>query len=1188
MKKIIGAVVTTVAVSICAIAADYHWTGKGGDGKWTNPANWAIGGDVSQQGIPGQYKDENGTIVGEVTDKAIFGAVDDGAFTTIDLKDQYLIDHVVITNGAPSYTFGAETYYAGETDSDGNPVSDIASTDYSNVYQNLGVAWQGGIRICKDVTTDQVFHRPAVSGGHGSAYRFYNDSPTALFIYHFPNNINGSKGGWGGTSHHFYGIGSFKFTGQVLFACLEHMYIYHSGIFHIDDRSDTYYRYARVVVGNKKQNYVSRVHILSACTLRGYSEKSKNASDIKVFKDMLAFQNDGHIFGEGVILVAKGSSAGSVACTFYLNADCVGTIDSGIVPRNASVETDFIVDGFGTLCVNTTNSLTGTTRIMQGATLCAKMIGNKGTPAAESSIAAGDTICFEGLYDANGPTQPSTSKLKYTGVGGETDRTLMVSNCFVSVRATNTFANAGTGLFNLKSDIVMSPEITSAAFCLSAETAPLVFTGAFEAEKEWSLQIKGDDVVKIVNAQASVTDVYIEGGTLEIASKATLPNASTFVLNGGALRLTDENVTHTLPLEFAAGANEVVLSAGSILEFDTLSVAEGAVINFVVPEDGTSAVIVKNASGNLPEGVTWNGFNATLNEEGKMVPLRTQWKSAVSGSWNDDTKWDNSVPAGANDVVVAASGASYTVSIDSPLTQMFKNLFIGNETDDMTTEVCINQSLINTDARIDVLNGGVLSIGAEQKVVFEEGAALNLFSNGTFKVYHSATSDVKCIVNQDGGTIDVGGDLILTNQSASLNTGRTLLKDNGSLMVEKCLDVRPNNDGEVAELTMSNSALVHFVDSDSSSVRIGVQGVEGRSIVNLNGDGKHFNSNPYSICVGWRNGYGELNLNSGSMGVGNHCLLIGSESYLHVDKRGDGKVSDVIGVLNVNGGTLNSSPNALSYYSWAPIGTFIGNGLISNSSDSKFEGVLNLNSGNVNITLAPAMVGAGLGKGTINQTGGVFTFDSKQDISNYGLVYYALALGYLGGQGTYNLSGGEAVFKSPIYVGGATEEDVQTQKLQSSVTAQFKEGPKTEGFLNVSGGTFTCSTNIIVGALGEGTVTLSGTGVLTTHDLILSNSTATLKFVFDEKSTGKLNVTNDLVICDGAKMVVDMSRYAGTSSYLPMAEVYSFVGQFDEDDIEFIMPEGSSTRMPELCFERNGVGGLWVKMPPNGTVIILR
>ena len=54
-------------------ATTYTWTGQAGNNKWVDAANW------SPNGIPGSYTDESGTVVGDITDNAVFGADASGA-----------------------------------------------------------------------------------------------------------------------------------------------------------------------------------------------------------------------------------------------------------------------------------------------------------------------------------------------------------------------------------------------------------------------------------------------------------------------------------------------------------------------------------------------------------------------------------------------------------------------------------------------------------------------------------------------------------------------------------------------------------------------------------------------------------------------------------------------------------------------------------------------------------------------------------------------------------------------------------------------------------------------------------------------------------------------------------------------------------------------------------------------------
>ncbi len=1196
MRKVLSSTVVFFAGVMAVSAADYHWVGTAGDGLWVNPANW------KENAVPGQYLADDGTTNGAAGDVAIFGAVADGAATTIDLKNQFLIKKVVITNGAPSYVFGADTRYY-----DGNS-SDITTTTRQNTYQNLGIENGGQIVICEEVVNDQVFHRPSIDKGQSYSMTFYNHSPKAMFTYHNVNRVDGGSGTPYSGDHKLDGIGSFTFDGRVLFDQMSSLCHNGEGTLYIRDQSGTGARYSRTRIGDGSANF-RKVHILPGGSIKGVGGGWP-------FTPFVEFNDDTYVTGEGVFRVPYPYNTpveeADAAQPFYVNGKSHVVIDCGVVPRSDwMIARDFVIsspdNSTGSITFNSTNTLPGITRILSGATLCARMIGRKGCSANESSIALGDTITFEAYYSGETeiidgtrhiksitPTRKSTSKLKYTGPGGDTDRNFVVSNCYVQVRSTNTFANAGTGTFYLDSTISLTLA-NSAAFCLSAETAPLVFRGEFEEGKDWALQIKGDDVVSILNPQTAVSEVYIEGGTLDITSMDILPNATEFAFNSGKIRLSDTTKTHSLPLKFSAGSSEVELVSGVNIELDTLELASGAKVNFVVPEDGTSSIKVKNFEGDLPEGVTWNGLIAHYDENGNILPLRSQWKEAVDGSWSDSTKWDNGVPTATASAVVKASGASYTVSIDSPLTAPIKHLLVANETDGQTSQVLVNQSFTIDNVQLDVDAGGVLAVGENQNIVVGENVQFNLNSNGMFRSCNSSTTDVRCAINQDFGKYEISGAFIHTNKSlVYMKTGNVDIKDQGLVKFahSSTLFLAPAQDGETAEMTMTDKAIYSI---EQGFICVGNGGVNGRAVLNYKGEQNHeyhINANPYSLCVGYRDGYGEVNLESGNLVIGNHGVFIATEKKSNNEQREDEKASDVVGVFNISGGKCNC-------YAWgwhympSIQGFVVGNGLVAKSKNSKFDGTLNLTGGELEVNVGATVIGGGLAVGTVNQSGGKFTHKASgsEDKTIDGVVttvyvHFPLVIGFEGGKGTYNLSGGTAKTTKTMFVGGAEEADLQYyQKFSNNYTASGGDGK-----LNISGGTFTSEATIFVGADGNGTIALEGNGLLETQNLVLSNNvTSTLKFTFNESSTGKLKVSGELAITDGAKLIVDLSAFKGTSTFLSLAEVASFDGRFADDAVEFIMPaDYGSSLMPELVYSYNGNNGLWVKMPPKGTLLIIR
>lgn len=90
----------------------YTWTGlsannSNGVGRWTDPANWTVGGAVAAT-PPGCCTVNDGSVTnGVVDDIAVFGPVTAGAATTIDLEGLACIGGVQVAGAAaPAYTFG--------------------------------------------------------------------------------------------------------------------------------------------------------------------------------------------------------------------------------------------------------------------------------------------------------------------------------------------------------------------------------------------------------------------------------------------------------------------------------------------------------------------------------------------------------------------------------------------------------------------------------------------------------------------------------------------------------------------------------------------------------------------------------------------------------------------------------------------------------------------------------------------------------------------------------------------------------------------------------------------------------------------------------------------------------------------------------------------------------------------------
>jgi T5SS/PEP-CTERM-associated repeat protein len=179
---------------------------------------------------------------------------------------------------------------------------------------------------------------------------------------------------------------------------------------------------------------------------------------------------------------------------------------------------------------------------------------------------------------------------------------------------------------------------------------------------------------------------------------------------------------------------------------------------------------------------------------------------------------------------------------------------------------------------------------------------------------------------------------------------------------------------------------------------------------------------------------------------------------------------------------------------------------------TRAKGTLNLSGGHLRNDYQMA-IGINGATGIVNQTGGAITHlttDTNQ-MTYIGYGYGTNA--YTGaGYGLYHLSGGTFATRQRVFVGGVP------------TNFQWYAKPGAIGLLKVTGGSFTASNTVYLGANGSGTMLIGSGGVVRCSDLVVSNNPmGKLQFDFGaDGSVGQLIVTNRLTIAATAKLEVNV------------------------------------------------------------------
>ena len=346
--------------------------------------------------------------------------------------------------------------------------------------------------------------------------------------------------------------------------------------------------------------------------------------------------------------------------------------------------------------------------------------------------------------------------------------------------------------------------------------------------------------------------------------------------------------------------------------------------------------------------------------------------------------------------------------------------------------------------------------------------------------------------------------------------------------------------GNALTLVASNSA-AYISHAITFGLGVGPSGATACGTASFSFAGQSSGSvGPYAF-VGYRaNGNGELCISDQAVFAND------SESYgygLILGRSSSDPAAPAQGVLRVSGGRLLVLNNRVDQ---APTGLGVGWGLDSDSGDTNCNvGTVYLSGGAITNsgTTAWTVIGAGAARGAVYQTGGIFAaVPTANSYSNNTVI------GFRGGDGRYEISGGRYYGTANVIVGGMAKGDGPLPARYTTLTTDRKG----TGVLKVTGGTFETTKDILVSHGGDGTVEIGAGGTLNAANLRLESETARLAFTIGEGDTcGKIVLSGSLTVAEGATIEVDVSNLVGNEK-IPLVEA----GDLSGVDIQRIVLKG--------------------------------
>ena len=1190
-RGIVG-LVLLAAATVSAAPTEYVWTGAQ-DAYWTNAANWTVNGAAAMDapGVRFTTGKPDWQTFTNMNATASFGAVADGAPTTINLDGLFFVSNLVVKAGAPKYTFGAKQQFLGIAHEGGRFTVEKGATTpaVTGVY---GFLWYPGMQESKPDTYDTP-----------DEARFVNESEGELVLSNFGNKSpNTPSSGIGGTWCRFIGLGG---TGDIRIdywwqeKTSVGLNLYPEGTQRLRLKGTTVNKYANqfvrcIQVGGGRKATVEiteKTLELGLGTEVTTGEKKMPVIRVRDAGTCLTFTGEGVVglhgmnqkskpetFGKGFVPAGANIDTGA-GLVFDCKVD--GFFGSNAVTQKSPQESFYFHRGAGTL------SFTRTDNAFEGG------IDLLGVDKANATLAFTDP----GQMGTGAIRIGNAGRLLYTGTEALAfDRALAITNKSVELDWVNTATVApsatveqgGAGALTVTSPVDVSGTGGTAVLTLANSTAVTatwagVLTDAADGSAlalaktgagAWTLTAKntftGGATVKegtlALAADASLaSSVTIKGGaTFAPAKDADL--ASPVTIEDGGTLLIAESQTLPFAVKAASGMAKLELAPGIRVEIPVSSGAEtGAKLVACLGEGAR----VKMVDGSIPD---WLGLASsrglfvpmTRGDEGWLMSAETEWQGVDGASWTEAANWTAGVPTA--ECVGFVNRAGQTVEVPGGVTAAAVGT-VELEAGTVSVKGTLPIAIPESHERFVVGAQGTLQIdGGTVTAAHAKGAddyALHL-DGGTLALAGAATLDLR----ESKGLLGTGSVTVDTADGAAIRivNGGTTTSCFSTGDSEGTLEMTVGRKPFKSQAT----GYVSFGDSQKGTFRLTV---EDKGTGNP-GDSLFFPADlhPRGVYAGRQSGRTEIVLQSGSLQGGNQGVTIATVTAAD---------AAVTGRVAVSGGRLYASSGYVGS-SWSGIGF----GVSSQATDpAAVRGELLLVAGEVSVEgSSPLGFGIGGASGFGLQTGGSLSVKAREATA---------VLGYGSGTGEYILSNGTFAVNRPLYVGGCMSADLLRQYGFSVNESHAPGRGAATGRLFARGGTLAATNElgIVVGADGKGRLEIGPSGNVTTTTLVLSNNVeGVLAFELGARKAGTLKA-DKLVIAPGAKLEIDARALAADSSgTIHLADCGAVEGLFAASDVTILSPIGQEKRFAHamILTERSGKKGLWLMLQPRGLIMVIR
>ena len=643
-----------------------------------------------------------------------------------------------------------------------------------------------------------------------------------------------------------------------------------------------------------------------------------------------------------------------------------------------------------------------------------------------------------------------------------------------------------------------------------------------------------------------------QNAKIEVAEGATMSVGAVF-LNDGTLpssgTYTGTGATGT-PATWVTGAGTVVVTTSGLAVWKQAASGDFNVAanwnDGVLPAAGTVTYITaKGADYTVSLDAAPASFAGGLRLSNDGVHTNVLAVSAAATFTNE------SVEVSAGGRIEVNDGGTFTFRSSS---SYGKNALAFTVRDGGSVEV--NGGYLNISRMLGKMalsgtagNEGVLAIRSGTCRIHSDYAGDGLWIHpGGRLVMDGGTLDLRLYTNKyspltmAGGVMEVGGDaVVLIGGGIGFYFGEGTANFAGNAQLSYSdtiarLAICARNPNDVARVEFTGNSALKL--NGAIATYVGYENPAGaKSILR---QASSATSEVGAICgVGERNGYGEIDVESGRLHVGSYGLSIASN--IHDSNAPDGVRPE--GVVKVSGGILSIDGSAAGVNQGRPsYGLVVGDGMaVSNgvASTSLHKGTLEITGGVVSNHAGLVSVGIGKAKGFVRQTGG--TFISKT-------LGRATTIGSFGGEGEWTMDGGTASVPGNLFVGGCEISD--WNKTSSDPMYNVTSG--SYGRLSITNGTFSVGWYAYVGKNGTGLVEVGTGGVFQVGGNIDVRAGGTLKFVFGPEGAGRIQANAGLLVDENAKLVLDVSAYGTKPGRHKLIRAEGVLGQFDPENVEFI------------------------------------